>query len=179
MNGVLRGALRNCGRLAWLSLLFASACDDPGSGPPQLGGEAPAFAAASLEGDTLRLAELQGVPVLLNLWATWCTPCRTETPFLQAIHEEYRPRGLKVVGVTVDGAGSGRQIRGFLDEFGVTYDILHDPRMESMDIFSVWGLPATYLLDRDGRIRFIRMGPIEEGDPDFMTALEEVISTGE
>jgi cytochrome c biogenesis protein CcmG, thiol:disulfide interchange protein DsbE len=165
-------------RLLCLALvaLALPACAERPSAAPRIGEPAPDFESVSLDGESLSLAELRGQPVLLNLWATWCGPCRTETPFLQAIFEEHRERGLRVVGVTVDGAGSIRQIHSFLDEFGVTYDILHDARMESMDTFSVWGLPVTYLIDRDGRFRFIRLGPIDEEDADFHAALEDILS---
>lgn len=156
-------------------VLLVSACGSDRGGPPQLGDTAPDFEAPTLDGEVLDLAALRGSPVLLNLWATWCVPCRTETPFLQSIHETYGPEGLRVVGVTVDGRGSLRQIHSFLDEFGVTYDILHDAQMTSMDIFSAWGLPATYLMDRDGRLRFIRMGPVDEEDQEFHAALEAVL----
>lgn len=167
---------RPWGTIPVVLFLLLAACSEVGSGPPQLGEPAPAFEGASLEGETLSLEELRGEPVLLNLWATWCTPCRTETPYLQSLHERYRAEGLRVVGVTVDHNGSIGQIETFLEEYGVTYDILHDPRMGSMDTFSVWGLPATYLIDRDGRIRFIRMGPVDEGDREFEAALEAVLS---
>jgi thiol-disulfide isomerase/thioredoxin len=73
-----------------------AACDGAAirEGVPTTGRPVPAFQAMSLEGDTVSLADLVGSPVLLNLWATWCVPCRRETPYLQGVHERFGPRGL-------------------------------------------------------------------------------------
>jgi len=107
--------------------LFQAGCERGSAGPPprpEVGVAAPAFGGVTLAGDSLRLADLEGGPILLNLWATWCPPCRTEIPFLQSLHEEFGSRGLQVVGVSVDGAGNRdrspwRQwlvLRSYIDE---------------------------------------------------------------
>ena len=64
----------------------------------------------------------------------------------------------------------------FVEEFGVTYSILHDPQMRGMELYQVLGLPATFLIDREGVLRWMRYGPIPEGDADFLRALEDVLS---
>jgi thiol-disulfide isomerase/thioredoxin len=74
------------------------ACGSPDR--PTIGAAAPGYGAATLEGDSVSLVDLRGQVVLLNLWATWCVPCRTETPHLQNLFETYRDRGLVVVGVS-------------------------------------------------------------------------------
>lgn len=161
--------------LAALTLVLVS-CDDASRGPPRVGDRVPAYDAATLEGERVGLEDLEGDPVLLNFWATWCTPCRAETPFLQTLHERYGDEGLQVVGVSMDSRGSAGDIHRFLDEFGVTYRILHDPAQRAMDRFSIVGLPATFVLDRDGTIRFARIGPVSEEDEEFRSMLEEVVS---
>ena len=145
---------------------------DPGSPVPD-------FAAVTLAGDTVSLDGLRGSPVLLNLWATWCTPCRAETPYLQSLHERFADAGLEVVGVSVDSRGAREDVDAFVEEFGVTYRILHDPAMASMDIFEVLGLPATYLIAADGTIRWKRLGPVDEGDRSFEEALEALVAGNE
>lgn len=137
----------------------------------------PDFAAPRLgsDGDSLALADLRGRPYVLNLWATWCPPCRAETPYLQSLYEDFSPRGLEMVGVTVDNRGALDQARDFLDEAGVTYIQLHDPAMRSMDLLSVLGLPATWVVDAEGVVRFARNGPVMEGDPAFEGAIEEAV----
>lgn len=159
--------------------LALTACEgaprEGNGGPPAVGGRAPAFAAVTMDGDSLSLEDLRGSPVLLNLWATWCAPCRFETPYLQSIHERFGPRGLRTVGITVDGRNAVEDVESFLEEMGVSYTILHDPGMRSLDVFSVIGLPATFVLDAQGRFRFTRTGPVMEGDEAFEGVLEEVV----
>lgn len=162
-----------------MAALLLAACSggEEGSrgGPPREGNPAPEYGASTLDGEEVTLASFEGEPVLLNFWATWCTPCRREMPFLQSLHEEYSPEGLQVVGVSVDSRASESQIRSFLDQVGVTYPILHDPEGRGMDVFSVLGLPATYIVGRDGTIRFVRIGPIHESDQEFLDALREAV----
>ncbi len=123
----------------------------------------------------MALSDLRGQVVLVNLWATWCAPCRFETPFLQSLYEDHRERGFEIVGISVDDAGFEDVVREFTGEHGVTYTILHDPAMGAMDAFHAVGLPATYLVGRDGMIRFVRIGPVSEEDRAFFDALEEAL----
>jgi len=143
---------------------------------PAIGAAAPAYSAPTLEGDTVSLDDLRGEVVLLNLWATWCVPCRTETPYLQSVFERYRDRGLRVVGVSQDVGDARGDIHAFVEEYGVTYTILHDPRMRGLDIYRVNGMPGSFLIDREGVLRWLQYGPIREGDPAFLRALEDVLS---
>ena len=112
----------------------------------------------------------------MNLWATWCVPCRSETPYFVDLYEEYKDRGFRVVGISLDTGDASDQVKMFTEEYGVTYTILHDPQMRGMDLYNVPGLPATFLIDREGILRWIRYGPILEGDADFLGALEELLS---
>ncbi|MFP3947842.1 MAG: TlpA family protein disulfide reductase [Longimicrobiales bacterium] len=145
-------------------------------GGPAVGDSVPEYTIEDLDGDPAGLRDFRGRPVLLNFWATWCTPCRTETPFLQSIHERYESRGLQVVGVSMDSPGSVDEIRDFMEEMAVGYRILYDPRQVGMDRFSLIGLPVTYILDREDRIRFVRVGPVSEDDEEFLETLEDVTS---
>jgi peroxiredoxin len=165
-------------RVGWILPVALAACGRE-SLPARVaaGSPAPSFAAVTLHGDTVSLESLQGAPVLLNLWATWCAPCRRETPFLQTVHEKYAPRGLQVVGVTTDTRAALPDVEDFLHEFGVTYLILHDPDARSMDLFSAIGLPATYLIGRDGIVLWARVGPVSEDDRDFEKALDEAVES--
>ncbi len=138
----------------------------------------PDVRASRLDGGEMALSDLRGQVVLVNLWATWCAPCRFETPFLQGLYEEHRARGFEIVGISVDDAGLEDVVREFVGEFGVTYTILHDPAMRSMDAFQALGLPATYLVDREGTIRLARIGPVSEDDRDFLDALEAALADG-
>jgi peroxiredoxin len=143
-----------------------------------IGEEAPEFAALDMTGDTVTLESLRGSPVLVNLWATWCHPCRTETPYLQSLHEQYSPQGLKVVGVSVDSPGAIDDVREFMTEFGVGYQVLHDPSMTSMDLFYAIGLPATYLIDSQGKLVWTYLGPVDVIKGKLEQALAEALGDG-
>ena len=158
--------------------LFVTACIGAGADlrPPRAGDQAPDFEAIALEdGKTVSLADFRGSPVLVNLWATWCGPCRFETPYLESVYQEYQERGLKIVGVSVDSRASLDAVEQFLADKGVTYDILLDPDMVSTDVFAAIGLPASFLIDAEGMILFDRLGPIIEDDPEFLAALEDAL----
>lgn len=139
------------------------------------GAPVPDLSAIALNGDTISLHSLRGEVVLLNLWATWCAPCRQETPYLQAMYEEYRERGFEIVGVSMDNPGAINAIESFVAEYDVTYTILHDPRQKAMTSFRAIGLPATFLINRDGTLRWFLYGPITEENAEFITAIEDAL----
>lgn len=145
------------------------------AGPPQIGQPVREYAAATLDGETVTLESLRGQVVLLNLWATWCTPCRMETPYLQSVYEEHAADGFQIVGISMDTGDAADDVAMFVEEYGVTYQILHDPQMMGMELYQVLGLPATFLIDREGVLRWMRYGPIPEDDPDFLKALGDVL----
>ena len=155
--------------------LVITACVPADNVGPRIGSPAPDYQAATLEGDPVTLSSFRGRPVLLNLWATWCAPCRYETPFLQGLYEEWGPRGLEVVGVSLDTGNATDLITDFIEEYGVTYTILVDPRMVGMETYQVLGLPATFLIDRDGVLRWMKFGPVSETDQDFLSAIGTVV----
>ncbi len=146
------------------------------AGPPRVGEPARNYTATTLAGDEVSLHDLRGKVVLLNLWATWCAPCRAETPYLQSVFEEHVEDGFDIVGISMDTGDAAEDVAMFVDEYEVTYTILHDPQMKGMELYQVLGLPATFLIDREGVLVWMRYGPIPEGDPDFLAALEDAIS---
>lgn len=145
--------------------------------PPEgsVGGKAPGYAAVSLEGDSVALASFRGSPVLLNVWATWCAPCRKEMPDLQRLHERYEPHGLRVVGVSIDAAGADAAVRDFLAEYGITYTILRDPDDRISSILQSPGVPVTLLIDAEGTVRWRHLGPVSAEDPGLVAAIEAAL----
>ncbi|MDT8341150.1 MAG: TlpA disulfide reductase family protein [Longimicrobiales bacterium] len=144
-------------------------------GPPRAGDPLPAMTATDLQGNDVAMADYRGQALLLNLWATWCPPCRAEMPYLQELQDEFGPAGLRVVGVSVDDPGARDLLEDFVASVDVTYDILLDPAMRSMDILGVMGLPATLLVDAEGTVTLFRTGPILEGDERFLAAVREIL----
>jgi cytochrome c-type biogenesis protein len=115
---------------------------------------------------------------LLNVWATWCHPCRDEIPVLQALHERYEPRGLALIGVSVDGRGEHATIREFARDFGMTYELWHDPEERVQSTFLAIGVPATFLIDRGGTLRWRHVGPIRATDTTLIRAIERALGGG-
>jgi cytochrome c biogenesis protein CcmG, thiol:disulfide interchange protein DsbE len=145
--------------LAGLTLLLTG-CEMP---PPvaAMGMPVPEYAAVALDGEEISLRQLRGQVVLLNIWATWCYPCRKEMPELEAMHRELEGNGLVVVAVSVDAAGANREIREFLDELGLTMQVLHDSRSDISRTFSTRGVPETFLIGADGVLRHHWIGRID------------------
>jgi cytochrome c-type biogenesis protein len=156
-----------------ITLLLAS-CSEPRPFG-RVGEQAPAYAARTIAGDTVRLSDLRGHPVLLNVWATWCIPCRKELPELQALHTQLAPRGLQVVGVSVDEGNDDNAVRDFARAFGITYTIVRDPATVIYSAFAIPGVPATFLIDRTGKVAWRIMGPFSATDTRLQAALKTVL----
>lgn len=148
-----------------------------GSERVDVGAPAPAYRAVSLEGDSVSLSALRGKAVLLNVWATWCHPCRDEIPQLRAVHARYRARGLELVGVSVDTEGADDAIRDFMKEFAMTYPIWRDPDERVSAQFLVFGVPATFLVDRQGVLRYKKTGPVQPNDSLLAAAIERALGS--
>lgn len=140
-----------------------------------IGAPAPSYRTLSLSGDSVSLAAFRGKTVLLNVWATWCHPCRDEIPELQAIHERYKSRGLELVGVSIDADGNDEVIRQFMHDFRMTYPVWRDPDERVSTRFLVVGVPATFLIDRQGVLRWRKTGPIDPGDSSLVLAIERAL----
>ncbi len=124
--------------------------------PLKIGADAPDFAArpvlAALPA-AKGIDDYRGEVVLLNIWATWCGPCRIEMPSMQRLQERLGPQGLRIVAVSVDDPGSAGAIRTFAQELGLTFELLHDPTKAIERTFQTTGVPETFLIGRDGTIR--------------------------
>ena len=119
------------------------------------GSPAPDFRAATLDPspEVRTLATYRGHVVLLNLWATWCGPCEWEMPAIERLHRDFAPSGLKVVAVAVDDPGFEERVRQFVARHGLTFEILSEGTGNIERLYQARGLPATYLIGRDGIIR--------------------------
>ncbi|WP_148685916.1 cytochrome c biogenesis protein CcdA [Candidatus Nitrosocosmicus hydrocola] len=111
------------------------------------------YEALSLEnGKPITVANATGNLIILNSWATWCVPCREEMPGLEQLYEEYKDKGLEVIGVSVDSFGMDDRIKLFAERIGVTYPIWHDPNDAFTRTFKAIGVPESYLIDKNGTI---------------------------
>ena len=143
--------------------------------PIRIGGEAPDFSAVTLPtrgaDTTSRTASVSaagagtsdvvvkgiddyaGEVVLLNIWATWCGPCRIEMPSMERLQKRLGPKGLKIVAVSVDDPGMEPRMNAFAEELGLTFEILHDAPGRIRQIYQTTGVPETFIIGRDGLIR--------------------------
>lgn len=153
-------------------LLCMAGCKQPATRPVvAVGAVAPAYSATRLDGGPVSLAQLKGKVVLLNVWATWCAPCRDEIPYLQSLYIAHAAKGFEVVGVSVDARGSEKSVASFRDEFGMTYPIWLDPDERVQTLYLALGVPATYLIDRSGVMRWKHLGTVRASDSTFTRAL--------
>src|SRR5712671_854316 len=113
----------------------------------------------ALDGKSVRLSSLRGRVVLLNFWATWCLPCRAEIPEFNALQRDLESKGLSVVGVSVSPVDTSDSIRSFQKDIKQDYTVLRGPETIGSQFGNGPGLPVTYLLDREGRIRQKFNGP--------------------
>ena len=159
--------------------LLVAGCGSSGTGAaPQVGERVPEYAAKTLEGEPVSLSTLRGHPVLVNVWATWCKPCEEEMPDLQRIYAANAPKGLRMVGVSIDERGQEAAVRDFAREYGVTYDLWHDPGQAALSTFGAMGVPNTYLIGRDGTLLWKKLGPVKEDDPALEAALQKALAPG-
>ena len=146
--------------LAVVGLLVYGLVIKEGSGL-ELGDPAPSGALPRLEGEgTESLADYRGQWVLVNIWASWCEPCREESPALQAFQDVHGGEDFTVLGV--DSSDLSDDGRGFVEEFGLTYPQLHDGDGDFADEFGATGVPESYLVDPQGRIRLIARGTVSD-----------------
>lgn len=115
--------------------------------------KAPDFHAVDVTtGDTIAFRErYAGQVTLVNIWATWCAPCRDEMPSMEALYRDFHARGLKIAAVSID-EGNSDKVRAFASELGLTFDILHDQSGGIQGTYQTTGVPESFLLDKDGRI---------------------------
>jgi cytochrome c biogenesis protein CcmG, thiol:disulfide interchange protein DsbE len=120
-----------------------------------VGAKAPMFSGATLDtpSKAKSLADYSGKVVLLNVWATWCGPCRTEMPSIEALHKALGPKGLHVVAVSIDDPGKAADIRKFAADYGLTFEILHDSTQAIQGAYQTTGVPETFIIAADGTIR--------------------------
>ena len=128
----------------------------------EIGRAAPDFLLAMPDGGTLRLSDLRGNPILVNFWASWCTPCRQEMPEIVKSYDAHRSAGLVVVAVNLQE--NADQVRAFAQEFGMTFPIVIDRNGGVGDAWRiggpVQGIPSSYFLDAHGVVQARVYGPL-------------------
>jgi cytochrome c biogenesis protein CcmG/thiol:disulfide interchange protein DsbE len=141
--------------------------------PVITGAEAPEFTVTTLEGDTVSLSDYAGKVVLVNIWATWCAPCREEMPSMQRLYESLKGEGgaedFEILAVSVDAPLGSRDIAGrlggdlqaFAEQFDLTFPIMHDAAGTIQRTYQTTGVPESFVIGRDGVIVKKVAGPTD------------------
>ena len=153
----------------------ATPSPSPATGPTGVGDAMPAYAAKLLDGAAYDLASDKGKVVLVNVWATWCGPCRFEIPELQKLHDQYGARGFKVVGISVD-EGDAAEVKQFAQAQKMSYPVVVDPEGKIANLLQTTVLPTSVLLDRNGKIVWRQVGAIPEHDPKLAAAIDAALA---
>lgn len=120
---------------------------------------APDFELKTIDGKDVRLSDYNGQPVLINLWATWCPPCRLEMPEIEAAYEKYKGDGLVVLGIDLAVQDNLKDVPPFIQELNLTFPILLDKTGDvSAGLYGLRGLPTSYFIDQGGTLRRIQIG---------------------
>jgi peroxiredoxin len=146
--------------------------------PVQLGSKAPDFKAFTLDSipKEKRLADYHGQVMMINVWATWCLPCRVEMPSIEQLHKAYGPKGLKIVAVSIDDPGTDAGIRAFAKQYGLTFEILHDPTGKIVDQYDITGYPETFIVGKDGVIRKKLMSATDWNSPEARALVDRLLT---
>lgn len=138
---------------------------------------APDFSVVDLAGKTVRLSGLRGKVVVLNVWATWCAPCREEMPSMERLYSQLRGPNFELLAVSEDEGGAD-VVRAFVREVAVTFPVLLDPERQVGVRYGVWGYPETFIIDREGLIVERVIGPRTWDTPEQVAALTALMRTG-
>lgn len=149
--------------------------------PVGLGAKAPGFSVMTLDPTPVKktLADYRGQVVLINIWATWCPPCRVEMPSIEKLHNAYATKGLKVVAISVDDPGTDSLVRDFVKQYKLTFEVLHDTGGQEGKVsrdYQTTGYPETVIIGRDGVIRKKFLGATDWNSPSNRALIERLLA---
>lgn len=127
---------------------------------PITGAPAPDFSLTSTQGKKISLSSLQGQPIVINFWATWCGPCKTEMPAIQAAYQKHRADKLQVLAV--DAGEEQNDVTAFGSSLNLTFDLLLDPGNSVNDLYQVRAYPSTFFVGPDGRVAALQIGSMTD-----------------
>jgi peroxiredoxin len=159
----------------WLSAVPATATTSGMIPSPRRDFAAPDFTLELLGGGEVTLSDLRGQAVIVNLWASWCPPCRAEMPALQRLYEANRARGLEILAVNTVYQDSRNSAQDFISEYGLTFPIPLDLSGSVARLYQLQALPTTFFIDPEGIIRQVVIGgPMSEAT--LQVAVESLLS---
>jgi cytochrome c biogenesis protein CcmG, thiol:disulfide interchange protein DsbE len=146
-------------------------------GPVAAGKVAADFQLRDLRGRTISLSSLHGKVIFLNVWATWCAPCREEMPSIESLYEEFKnDKDFVVLAVSQDSDGRNA-VAPYVQHNNLNFTVLLDPQNEVGEAYNVSGIPESFVIDRDGRIVAHHVGPYDWSAAEIRAALQELLNS--
>ena len=127
---------------------------------PEVGRLAPSFTLIDLEGNQVSLSDFRGETVFVNFWATWCPPCRAEMPDIEAVYQEYKDKGVVVIGVDI--LEPEDVVRQFVEQGGYSWIFVLDTSGEVAANYEIAAIPTSFFIDREGIIQAVNIGAMTE-----------------
>ncbi len=174
MHALLHRFLFRAVTVSVAALLFVLSNGTSAEAVARRGQPAPAFKLFAFNGQPLSNEGLKGSVVIIDFWATWCSPCRESLPFFNELHRKYGKQGLQIVGLSVDEGGE-RQVRAFAAEKGLSYTVAMAPR-KLQDDFGVRAVPVLYIIDRQGIVREQVMGFSDQAGKVVETLVKKLLT---
>ncbi len=149
--------------------------DSDGHEPVAAGKKAAPFKLTDLQGDSVSMTDLHGKVVFLNIWATWCAPCREEMPSMEKLYEQlHGDKGFVMLAISQD-TSSREEVMAYVKKHGYHFDVLLDPKNAVAEAYNVSVVPETFIIDREGRIVAHHSGAFDWSQPAIRDALEELL----
>lgn len=140
----------------------------------ELSGPAPKFTLKTFDGKTVNLSDLKGQVVMVNFWASWCTPCRQEMPKLNELYASYKKAGFTLVGINLDEVKADAE--GFMNKVPVKFPVLHDPDGKVADLYKNQAMPSSYFIDRKGNLAYLHQGYRPGEEKDYKAVIRKLIA---
>ncbi len=134
----------------------------------------PGFSLQDLNGKKFGLNQFKGKVILLNFWATWCSPCKEEMPHMEALYQQFKEKNFVLLAISVDYEGI-KPIKEFINKYQYTFPVLLDPKCETLDLFEVKGIPTTFLIDKKGKMVGKAIGPRDWRSPEVASLINILI----
>ena len=142
--------------------------------PLQEGIPAPDFSFPDLNGKKVGLSDSKGKVVLINIWATWCPPCREEMPSMERLYKRFKAEGFEILAVSIDETGS-RAVAPFVQKINLTFPVLLDPKGKIQGLYMITGVPESFIVDRKGLLVHKIVGPMDWSSPEVFRFFQELI----
>jgi peroxiredoxin len=156
-------------------IFFWSDRPDPGVDVRSQGAvTAPDFGLSNLAGDYVKLSDYRGKVVFLNIWATWCPPCREEMPSMEALYRKLKGRNFEMLAVSVDRDGE-KVVRLFAKKYGLTFPVLLDPDNKTYRLYGLTGVPETFIVDKNGTVIHKIIGPQNWMNKEWLDYFDRII----